>query len=62
MTENPVDPAHDDHGEDPGDNGGENPDGSHDQDAEPPTPDGETPHPETSGIGHPDPPPGGDGS
>jgi hypothetical protein len=58
MTENPVDPVHDDHGDDQG----ENPDGSHDQDAEPPTPFGEEPDPETSGTEHPDPPPGDDGS
>jgi hypothetical protein len=48
MTESPVDPAHDDHGDDPEEGAGqttgqrtgatgENPDGSHDQDAEPPT-------------------------
>jgi hypothetical protein len=37
MTESPVDPAHDDHGEDPEETSGENPDGTHDQDAEPPT-------------------------
>ena len=52
MTENPVDPAHDDHGE--------NPDGSHDQDADPPTPMGEEPDPESSDIGDPDPAPGSD--
>jgi hypothetical protein len=41
MTESPVDPVHDDHGEDPEDEPsqtGENPDGTHDQDAEPPAP------------------------
>jgi hypothetical protein len=37
MTESPVDPTHDDHGEDPEETSGENPDGTHDQDAEPPT-------------------------
>jgi hypothetical protein len=40
MTENPVDPVHDDHDEDPEEttgDAGENPDGTHDQDAEPPT-------------------------
>ena len=46
MTESPVDPVHDDHGENP------------DQDAEPPTPTGEEPAPEDSGTEHPDPPPG----
>jgi|tagenome__1003787_1003787.scaffolds.fasta_scaffold16119842_2 hypothetical protein len=64
MTESPVDPVHDDHGEDPeetiGDTG-ENPDGTPDQDAEPPTPSGHAPEPETSGVEHPDPPPGDDG-
>jgi hypothetical protein len=50
MTENPVDPVHDDHGE--------NPDGSHDQDADPPTPTLEMPEPEASDAGHPDPAPG----
>jgi hypothetical protein len=52
MSENPVDPVHDDHGE--------NPDGSHDQDAEPPTPTGAEPDYERSGAEHPDPTPGGD--
>jgi hypothetical protein len=56
MTENPVDPVHDDHGTETG----ENPDGSHDQDAEPPTPTGAEPDYEHSGAEHPDPAPGGD--
>ena len=58
MTENPVDPVHDDHGSDRG----ENPDGTHDQDADPPTPMGQEPAPSESGIGHPDPEPGTEGT
>jgi len=54
MTESPVDPVHDDHGE--------NPDQNADQDAEPPTPTGAEPDPEASGEQHPDPPPGDAGS
>jgi hypothetical protein len=54
MTESPVDPAHDDHGE--------NPDGTHDQDADPPTPMGQEPEPAESGVEHPDPEPGTDGT
>jgi hypothetical protein len=64
MTENPVDPVHDDHDaaadETPGDTG-ENPDGSHDQDADPPTALGTEPVPETRTV-HPDPAPGDDGT
>jgi len=52
MTESPADPVHDDHGPE----SGENPDGTHDQDAEPPTPTGEMPDPDESGVEHPDPP------
>jgi hypothetical protein len=44
MTESPVDPVHDDH------------DPDHDQDADPPTPTGEMPNPDESGVEHPDPP------
>ena len=53
MTENPADPVHDDHGDDP--------DETHDQDAEPPTPVDNAPEPDVSGKEHPDPPPGDDG-
>jgi hypothetical protein len=49
MTENPVDPVHDDHDD-------QHVDDDHDQDADPPTPFGEEPHPEDSGVEHPDPP------
>lgn len=41
--------------------GAENPDGTHDQDAEPPTPMGEEPDYENSGVEHPDPEPGSAG-
>jgi hypothetical protein len=54
MTDNPADPVHDDHGE--------NPDGTHDQDAEPPTPLDDAPDADTTGTQHPDPPPGDDGT
>jgi hypothetical protein len=54
MTESPVDPAHDDHGEDP--------DETSDQDAEPPVPLGDPPGPALSGQEHPDPLPGADGT
>jgi hypothetical protein len=64
MTENPVDPVHDDH-DDPSEQSqqtqgeqGENPDGSHDQDADPTTPSGEEPDPATRGVEDPDPAPG----
>jgi hypothetical protein len=56
MTETPADPAHDDHGQDPEEASGENPDGTHDQDADPPTPTLEMPQPDESGVEHPDPP------
>jgi hypothetical protein len=54
MTENPVDPVHDDHESQTG----ENPDGTHDQDADPPTPMGQEPQPSEAGAEHPDPTPG----
>ena len=42
MTDSPVDPVHDDHGPGEADD--------HDQDADPPTPFGEPPHPEDSDV------------
>lgn len=62
MTENPVDPVHHDHGNDTGKDAGENPDGTHDQDADPPTPMGQEPEPSEAGIQHPDPDPDTEGT
>jgi hypothetical protein len=51
MTENSEEPQSPSSGD-----RGENPDGTHDQDAEPPTPTQEMPVPDEAGVEHPDPP------